>query len=36
MGLAICARIAARHGGAVEARGDPGRGAVFAVTLKSQ
>ncbi len=35
MGLAICARIAARHAGTLEAHGEPGRGAVFAVTLKS-
>jgi signal transduction histidine kinase len=33
LGLAICAAIAMRHGGSVEARGYPGEGAVFVVTL---
>jgi PAS domain S-box-containing protein len=33
LGLALCARIAARHGGRIEARGAPGEGATFVVTL---
>jgi signal transduction histidine kinase len=33
MGLAICRKIAERHGGSVAARGAPGQGAVFIVTL---
>lgn len=33
LGLAVCASIAARHGGSVRARGVPGEGAVFTVTL---
>lgn len=33
MGLAICRRIAERHGGAILAQGQPGRGATFTVTL---
>lgn len=33
MGLAICARIVARHGGSITARGEPGKGATFTVTL---
>lgn len=33
LGLAICARIAERHGGALNARGEPGKGAAFTVTL---
>ena len=33
MGLAICRRIAERHGGAIVAEGQPGRGATFTVTL---
>jgi two-component system, LuxR family, sensor kinase FixL len=33
MGLAICRRIAERHGGAIAARAAPGRGATFTVTL---
>jgi light-regulated signal transduction histidine kinase (bacteriophytochrome) len=33
MGLAICARIAARHGGAISARAAPGEGATFEVEL---
>jgi len=33
MGLAICRRIAERHGGAIVARATPGRGATFTVTL---
>jgi len=33
MGLAIVRRIVERHGGRIEARGAPGAGAVFIVTL---
>ena len=33
MGLAICRRVAERHGGRITARGEPGRGATFVVTL---
>ena len=33
IGLAICRRIAERHGGNIEARGRPGEGATFAVTV---
>jgi light-regulated signal transduction histidine kinase (bacteriophytochrome) len=33
MGLAVCARIAERHGGTIVAHGVPGQGASFAVTL---
>lgn len=33
MGLSICARIVARHGGALKARGMPGKGSTFTVTL---
>lgn len=35
LGLAICRRILLRHGGWIAARGDPGQGAVFIVTLPS-
>lgn len=33
IGLAICRRIAVRHGGVIAARGVPGQGAAFTVTL---
>lgn len=33
MGLAICARIVARHGGSLSARGEPGKVSTFSVTL---
>lgn len=33
MGLAICEKIALRHGGAIAAESAPGRGATFVVTL---
>ncbi len=33
IGLAICRRIAERHGGTIAASGQPGQGATFCVTL---
>jgi len=33
IGLAVCRKIAERHGGTIEARGEPGAGARFVVTL---
>jgi len=33
VGLAICKKIAERHGGAITARSKPGEGSVFVVTL---
>jgi PAS domain S-box-containing protein len=33
VGLAICRKIAERHGGEITAQGQPGQGAVFRVTL---
>lgn len=33
MGLAICKKIVERHGGSITARGKPGEGATFIVTL---
>lgn len=33
MGLAICSRIAERHGGSIEAKSNPGEGATFIVEL---
>jgi signal transduction histidine kinase len=33
MGLAICRRIAERHGGTITARSQPGQGTTFVVTL---
>ena len=33
MGLAICSKIAQRHGGSISAQSRPGEGAVFRVTL---
>ena len=35
MGLAICRRIAERHGGGITASSKPGAGARFTVTLKT-
>jgi signal transduction histidine kinase len=36
IGLALCLKIAARHGGAVEADGLPGAGSTFTVTLQTE
>jgi light-regulated signal transduction histidine kinase (bacteriophytochrome) len=36
MGLAICRKIASRHGGSITAESTPGRGAKFIVTLPIQ
>ena len=36
MGLAICRKIAARHGGDITARSTPGQGATFIVTLPAK
>jgi light-regulated signal transduction histidine kinase (bacteriophytochrome) len=33
VGLAVCRRIADRHGGSISAKGKPGEGATFTVTL---
>jgi signal transduction histidine kinase len=33
MGLAVCRRIAERHGGSITARSAPGRGSTFSITL---
>ena len=35
IGLALCRKIAARHGGTVEADGVPGEGSTFTVTIRS-
>ncbi|HEX7828102.1 MAG TPA: ATP-binding protein, partial [Thermoanaerobaculia bacterium] len=36
IGLAICRKIAERHGGEIRAHGKPGEGATFVVTLPIQ
>ncbi|MEA2488627.1 MAG: hypothetical protein QOH21_419 [Acidobacteriota bacterium] len=36
IGLAICRKIAERHGGEIRAHGTPGEGATFVVTLPAQ
>ncbi len=33
IGLAVCRKVAERHGGTITARGTPGQGSVFTVTL---
>jgi signal transduction histidine kinase len=33
MGLAICRKIAERHGGSITASGEPGQGSIFMVRL---
>jgi signal transduction histidine kinase len=33
VGLAVCRRIAERHGGSITATSEPGRGSTFVVTL---
>jgi light-regulated signal transduction histidine kinase (bacteriophytochrome) len=36
VGLAICRKIAERHGGSIAAHGRPGEGAAFVVTLPAR
>lgn len=33
VGLAVCRKIAIRHGGSITARSQPGQGATFVITL---
>ena len=36
LGLALCKKIVERHGGSIIAKGDPGKGATFTITLPLQ
>lgn len=36
IGLALCARIAALHGGGIQVRSEPGQGSVFTVSLPDE
>ncbi|HKX28387.1 MAG TPA: PAS domain S-box protein [Blastocatellia bacterium] len=36
IGLAVCRKVARRHGGEITARSEPGRGSIFIVTIPTQ